>query len=325
MRIKRKANFILFLLLAAGLVALLFSCQAARSPMISPSISPPQGSVSKPTNTPTPTGGQATPTVAMKTVTLTAAELKTGYLVLVNAEYPLPKGYQADHLVNLFQTRPANLISLRDSTLLGNDTAFAALVAMIQAAKVAGLTEFHISSAHRTLEKQQQMMDYWIEFYDQQPGVTLEEARQMAALQAAKPGQSEHHTGLAFDMGVVDQSVTFGDTPQYVWTVQHCWEYGLVVRYQSDKQAITKINNEPWHLRYVGLPHALLMLQKNYCLEEYLAWVQQEQSLQYQLEGKQWEIRYVPATGDRTVLEVPQNAEISGDGIGGFIVTWQVE
>lgn len=51
----------------------------------------------------------------------------------------------------------------------------------------------------------------------------------------------------------------------------HCHEYGFVIRYLSDKEAITKINYEPWHLRYVGLEVAAYMKENNLCLEEFTA------------------------------------------------------
>ena len=54
-----------------------------------------------------------------------------------------------------------------------------------------------------------------------------------------------------------------------VWMAEHCWEYGFVIRYQSDKEDITGIKYEPWHLRYVGIEAAAYMHEKNYALEEF--------------------------------------------------------
>ena len=86
----------------------------------------------------------------------------------------------------------------------------------------------------------------------------------------ADPGTSEHHTGLAFDLAITGEA-SFGATKQSVWLAQHCWEYGFIIRYPSDKTAITRISYEPWHVRYVGTEHALIMRDENLCLEEYIA------------------------------------------------------
>ena len=53
----------------------------------------------------------------------------------------------------------------------------------------------------------------------------------------------------------------------------NCQEYGFVRRYQEDKTEITGINNESWHFRYVGVPHATYMNANNLCLEEYIAYL----------------------------------------------------
>ena len=89
----------------------------------------------------------------------------------------------------------------------------------------------------------------------------------------AVPGASEHHTGLAFDLNANNPDVAFVDTAQYVWLNKHCWEYGFIMRYTDDKQDITGILGEEWHVRYVGKEHSIRMRDSNMCLEEYVAWL----------------------------------------------------
>ena len=67
---------------------------------------------------------------------------------------------------------------------------------------------------------------------------------------SARPGHSEHQTGLAIDVNIVNDA--FIGTPEAKWIEEHCWEYGFILRYPRGKQAITGYKYEPWHIRYVG-------------------------------------------------------------------------
>ena len=91
---------------------------------------------------------------------------------------------------------------------------------------------------------------------------------------SARPGQSEHQTGLAVDIssGEIGYSLeqNFGDTAAGQWVAQHAHEYGFILRYGKDKEAITGYVFEPWHLRYVGKTAAAEINQSGLALEEYL-------------------------------------------------------
>ena len=84
----------------------------------------------------------------------------------------------------------------------------------------------------------------------------------------ADPGSSEHHLGTAFDITIPGTS--FGSTKQAKWLAEHCWEYGFILRYTEEKQNITGFLAEPWHFRFVGTEHSLIMRDEHLCLEEYL-------------------------------------------------------
>lgn len=90
---------------------------------------------------------------------------------------------------------------------------------------------------------------------------------------SAKPGQSEHQTGLTFDVGsdsaTDDFRTSFGKTDEGKWIKAHAHEYGFIVRYPEGKEKITGYQYEPWHLRYVGKDLANKIYKKNTTLEEY--------------------------------------------------------
>ncbi len=94
-----------------------------------------------------------------------------------------------------------------------------------------------------------------------------------AAEYVAKPGASEHQTGLGLDMtsqSVVDgQRLVFSDTAEYKWVLANCQKYGFVIRFEEGKDNITGISHEPWHLRYVGEDVARDMTEHSWTFEEY--------------------------------------------------------
>ncbi|MBQ6951111.1 MAG: M15 family metallopeptidase [Clostridia bacterium] len=89
------------------------------------------------------------------------------------------------------------------------------------------------------------------------------------------PGASDHQTGLGID--VLNYAWTkkegmnekFALEDEAKWMAENCWDYGFVIRYMEDKEEITQINYEPWHLRYVGPEVAKYMQEMHYCLEEF--------------------------------------------------------
>lgn len=92
---------------------------------------------------------------------------------------------------------------------------------------------------------------------------------------SARPGTSEHQTGLAFDVCVsgssCDLDVTFADTPAGKWVAQNAHTFGFIVRYPNGKEAITGYQYEPWHLRFVGTNLADELRKKNQTMEEFFS------------------------------------------------------
>lgn len=85
---------------------------------------------------------------------------------------------------------------------------------------------------------------------------------------SARPGHSEHQTGLAFDVGSI--TYTYGETASGKWLNAHCAEYGFIIRYPEGKESITGYGYEPWHIRYVGKEAAIEIMSNGLTLEEYL-------------------------------------------------------
>lgn len=93
---------------------------------------------------------------------------------------------------------------------------------------------------------------------------------------SARPGYSEHQTGLADDIGVVGGRCAldpcFGDMAEAKWLAANAYRFGFILRYPSDKQDVTGYNYEPWHFRYVGTPLATEMRNRQVqTLEEFFA------------------------------------------------------
>ena len=85
---------------------------------------------------------------------------------------------------------------------------------------------------------------------------------------SARPGHSEHQTGLAFDLNSLDQD--FAETKEGKWLAENCWRYGFIIRYPKDKENVTGYMYEPWHVRFLGKDLAKKVYDSGLCLEEYL-------------------------------------------------------
>ncbi len=184
-------------------------------------------------------------------------------LILANKNSPLPEGYSPE------------LVTLADSSLQMQTEAAAAFDEMRQAANATGL-HLMACSTFRSVERQTELYDAEVQKW-MDKGYEEAEAKEKAATVVMIPGCSEHNTGLAVDVGsVTNQRVEedFENEPEFDWLQQHAAEYGFILRYPSDKQAITGVSYEPWHYRYVGVENAKAIKESGLCLEEYLGLLQ---------------------------------------------------
>ena len=121
-------------------------------------------------------------------------------------------------------------------------------------------------------------------------GYSEEDAREETAKNVAVPGSSEHEAGLAVDIVYLryqslDESQENNATQQ--WLMEHCQDYGFILRYPRDKQDITGITYEPWHYRYVGYEAAEEIMSRGICLEEYLGQIDGDGSFEA-LDSDEW-------------------------------------
>ena len=144
---------------------------------------------------------------------------------------------------------------------------------MIEAAKADGI-ELKVLSAYRTVQYQQNLFDRNVKSRMEDYGMSYDEAVYDVSINIAPPGGSEHNAGLAVDIIEADHWDTyeeFEDTEEFAWLVDHCAEYGFILRYLKGKENITGYIYEPWHYRYVGVNHAKAVMESGLCLEEYFA------------------------------------------------------
>ena len=174
-------------------------------------------------------------------------------LVLCNRWNPIPQDYRVEEAVS------ADGVPM-DGRILAACGAFMAEIA------AQGLRA-QITSAYRSWQEQEEIMQYWIGVHRAE-GLSAEEAVARAELRVAIPGTSEHQLGLALDIEPVDGD----DDPQglYPWMAENAHRFGFILRYPAEKTPVTGIGYEPWHFRYVGLRPAREMYQQGLCLEEYL-------------------------------------------------------
>ncbi len=116
----------------------------------------------------------------------------------------------------------------------------------------------YLSSGFRSYDYQAQIYNNYVAMDGQANADTY----------SARPGHSEHQTGLAIDCNIIDDS--FAGTPEAIWLENHCHEYGFIIRYPQSKESITGYKYEPWHIRYIGVDKAKAVHDSGLCLEEYL-------------------------------------------------------
>lgn len=194
-------------------------------------------------------------------------------LVLINQEHPCPP-VDEQSLIRVYARKDRGF-SLANSDIMLKEDTFEAAEAMFKAAAADGVDGFILTSGYRNAKEQQAL-------YEADP------------VSAQKPGASEHESGLAFDVTAYGNK-DFSATAQFEWLYKHCWDYGFILRYPSDKTNITGVPAESWHYRYVGLPHSRIMGELGLCLEEYVDYIKEQGAVEASYAGKMWEIAYDPS------------------------------
>ena len=175
------------------------------------------------------------------------------------AEAPEPPVYDTEGLTYIEGVVIANKsCSLPATFAPGLETiCYSQFQALSGAAAKEGLS-IYLQSGYRSYHDQEIIYDNYVK----------EDGKEAADTYSARPGYSEHQTGLCIDVNTIDDA--FGYTPEAAWLAEHAHEYGFIIRYPQGKESYTGYKYEPWHIRYVGSKLATKLHKSGQCLEEYL-------------------------------------------------------
>lgn len=180
-------------------------------------------------------------------------------LVLANKQRNLPSDYE-----------PNDLVIPKVSFSFSGDSpkkklrkeAAEALESLFGAASEAKI-DLKVVSAYRSYATQKSLFSYYVNQHGEAE----------AARFSARPGQSEHQTGLSLDVSSASVGYgleeSYGETKEGKWLVAHAAEHGFIIRYPKDKENVTGYTYEPWHIRYVGEEVAKHVMDKGITLEEF--------------------------------------------------------
>ena len=211
-------------------------------------------------------------------------------MMLINTEYMLTEDFVADTAI------------YRDSGVRMNTCILTAFGELSAAVTEECGEKLLISSGIRDRKRQ-------AELYAQDPET------------ATIPGASEHETGLCMDVYVPyfsGDSFLKAEAGRFVNS--HCHEYGFIIRYPFHGEEITGIRFEPWHIRYVGQPHADIIYSNGLTLEEYINSL--EEGICYETEGY-FIIRQRPENGKFSVPADCDSYIVSPDNTGCYVITGQ--
>ncbi|AFS77582.1 D-alanyl-D-alanine carboxypeptidase VanXY [Gottschalkia acidurici 9a] len=244
----------------------------------------------------------------MKKVLLTREEIFTGNLILVNEKYPIHSNY------------PENLLSKIGNILLNSrvTTVFKNILEESE-----DFRKIIPVSGYRSRLEQENLYQNSIK----------ENGLEFTKKYVALPNHSEHQTGLCVDLAIDKPNIDF-IRPEFPYNEvcnlfrKKSIQFGFIERYPLGKEDITKIAHEPWHFRYVGFPHSMIMEQHKFCLEEYIEWIKQyehdKNPLEIAYQEELIEISYLQVKTQEDIslnIRNTNNCLISGNNVDGFIIT----
>ncbi len=246
----------------------------------------------------------------MRILTLSHDEIHRGSLILVNQSHALDEG-AAEDLIPVTRSEPSVLLQR---------PAAQALAGLMDA--IEGWQHIAFVSAWRSRREQQEIWDDSLR----------ENGPEFTRTYVALPGHSEHQTGLAIDLGAKQEQIDF-IRPEFPCTGpcrdfrERAAEFGFILRYPQGKEDVTGIGHEPWHFRYVGTPHAIIIQKQDMTLEEYTDYLKRfprGKCLRCVTEdGREACLSYIEACADRMRLKLAEDGPytLSGNNVDGFILT----
>ncbi|WP_127507305.1 M15 family metallopeptidase [Paenibacillus humicus] len=282
-----------------GLLILAAAGCAAREPRTQPGPAAPSQTASD-----NPASDRAP---ATESISVGKAQIKQGNLVLVNKEHAVPSTYTKSDVVNLYEHKELlEGYGLLDNKIRLSKSVALRFIAMVKDADKDGVNHFLISSGYRSDEEQDKLY------------------RELGGNSALPPGHSEHNLGLSLDIG--SSTAEMSKAPEGKWLKKNAWKYGFILRYPEDKTDVTGIRYEPWHFRYVGLPHSAVMHREGLVLEEYLNLLKDRGAIETEVDGAKYRISYYPVQS-KTTVKIPAGKpyELSGNNSDGVIVTVRID
>lgn len=248
----------------------------------------------------------------MRTVKLRPDSIHGGNLILVNAEYPYWEGKNRGNLI------PVNRM---ERNVLLDGYAVNLLSELMQG--MGGWKRIAAVSGWRSMREQQEI------YADS----LRDNGEEFTSRFVALPNHSEHQTGLAIDLGLRQAEMDFiRPAFPYEGICQRFREkagmYGFIERYPAGKEDVTGIAHEPWHFRYVGTPHAEIMVGHGMVLEEYIDFLKKypygKTHYLYTAKSLDMSVSWLKAEeGADTCLEIDEGVAyaVSGNNVDGYIVT----
>lgn len=184
------------------------------------------------------------------------SDISQNELLIVNKYYKLNEDYEPSNLVNI-----SNRHAYQNNKLI--DIANDAYVDMWNAANNEGI-KLIVNSSYRSFKEQKEVYE----------DIKASKGEANADKVAARPGYSEHQTGLSIDVFEINNQLTgtFKDSPAYTWLKNNSYLYGFIERYPENKENITGYSFESWHYRYVGKEVAKIIHDEDITYDEYYAY-----------------------------------------------------
>ncbi len=235
---------------------------------------------------------------------------------LINYENFMEASESPTDLVRLYN------YGIRVSTdiIQGRIEAVLALDTMEGDIRAEGITNYIVVSGFRDYDLQTTLFSNKVNSHIAN-GMSEDEAKIAASTAVAVPGTSEHQSGLAFDISANGSALNYeqAKTPIAQWLAANAHNYGFILRFTEDKTDVTKIMFEPWHYRYVGQPHAQLIFENDFVLEEYFEYIKTGNNLTYTNEyGIDFVVSY---TTDVEAVPNDIGATASIADMGGYVIT----
>ncbi|MCC3359153.1 M15 family metallopeptidase [Bacillus sp. REN16] len=243
------------------------------------------------------------PVQKIKTIDIYKNQVFRGDLLLVNNTFPIKQNSIKEDIAPLssIAEMKKQFGTSIDSISISKEVGLA-FSNMMKAANKDGLVHFSVNSGFRSFEEQARLYN------------------ELGSAYALPPGYSEHNLGLSIDVG--STLMKMESAPEGKWMEESAWKYGFILRYPKDKTDITGIEYEPWHFRYVGLPHSAIMKEMDLVLEEYIEYLKKEKTVKTTVDEKEYFITYHPASETVKIVEpILSQYEVSGNNVDGVIIT----